>query len=88
MKKKIKKALLPIDEATTCGTLAYGYTNKKDAIRDIQALEPSEAIDETILFKVRIMKHTKNGEDYYFWGSQCHECGSENKGVWGFFYGE
>jgi hypothetical protein len=84
---KIKKEIVPIDSFNSTGDLAYGYSNRKEAIRDIQALEPSHKIDLSSLYRIRVMKHVKNGEDTYFWGDKCPECGTKNNGVWSYFYG-
>ncbi|MCK5061779.1 hypothetical protein KAR28_04460 [Candidatus Parcubacteria bacterium] len=78
-----KKSLIPIDEGNFCGTLGYGYTNKKEFARDHKETtgEPLSREDYKDLQIVKVMKCEKNGEDYYCWADKCPHCGSDNNGI-------
>lgn len=80
MKTKIQKEIVPIDETSCCGTLAYGYSNKKAAIKAIEAIT-GESVDVSQVQKLRVMKIDRDGEPYYFWGDKCNHCGFKNNGV-------
>jgi hypothetical protein len=86
-KKQIEKQILSIDSNSTTGDLFYGYTNEKEVIKELKKMDDSP-IDKDLLSKVRVMQYEKDGEPWYCWNATCPCCGSENRGVWSFFYGE
>jgi len=89
IKEIIPKEIIPIDEIGFCGSLAYGYSNKKEAIKAIEKITGEKVdVDIDFLRKVRIRKFILNEEDYYYWGNICEHCGAKNNGVWSYLYGD
>lgn len=79
---KKEKEIVGFDQPTFCGELAYGYSNKKEAIKAIER-DTGEKIEyPENMQKLRVMKSKKDGEDYYYWGETCEHCGFKNNGVW------
>ena len=86
---KITKEVISIDSPSVCGTVAYGYSNKKEAIEAIvKHQDPTgRFIDFTFvgnLQKKKVIKTKRDGEDYYYWGDKCECCGAKNTGVWSY----
>ena len=77
-----KKYIVPIDEGSVCGTLAYGYSDKNEAIKVIekQTGEKIENPDDMTLLKVERFRD-ENGDIIYYWGENCKHCGKPNNGV-------
>jgi hypothetical protein len=74
----IEKEVVNID-GTACGTIAYGYANKQEAIGAIFQ-ENKEMPEIENMEKVYVFKYQKDGEDYFQVGRECPCCGSK-KGV-------
>lgn len=85
MKKlKIEKKILPFDESTFCGELAYGYGTKLAAKKAIEE-HTGESVDIENLQKLRVTKVVgADGNDIYFWGDICPHCGAKNNGIWSY----
>ena len=87
MKKEIKKEIVSFDETAFAGEMAYGYANKREAIKAIE-LETGEKIENSEdMRKLRVIKFMKDGEETYTWAEVCECCGRKNNGVlsWGIF---
>lgn len=84
------REVVPFDEPTFCGELAYGYSNKKEAIKAIEEVTGEKIEDKDNLEKLKVYKFTKkDGEIYYTWADKCDHCGQEIKGgiwSWADFY--
>lgn len=81
--KKNKKEIVGFDEGSFCGELAYGYSNKKEAIKAIEKQTGEKIECPEDMEKLKVMKSkTEEGEDMYWWDSKCKECGRKNNGVW------
>ena len=87
MKNKIKKEIVCIDGGNTTGELYYGYTNKQEVLNEAMKIS-GEVVDEDFLYKVRVFKTTKDGEDYYYFGEKCPTCNCKVKGVLSYFHGD
>lgn len=73
----MKKAVIEIEDIT----IAYGYANKREAIKAIEQKVGFKPEAE-YLTKRRVLKFkNKDGEDYYFWGDTCNCCGRKNDGI-------
>ena len=85
MKDKIiglKREVVGIDEPSVCATIAYGYSNKKEAAK-IMTEYSGESYADVFgrIEKVRVRRYEKDGEWYYSWAEKCKECGSKNDGI-------
>jgi len=76
--KKVKKEIVSFDEPTFCGELAYGYSNKKEAIKAIEEYTGEKIGNPENMEKIRVLKF----RDEYTWGDTCRCCGRKNSGVW------
>jgi hypothetical protein len=84
MQRLKKREIVPFDESSFCGELAYGYSDKQEAIKAIQLTtgELIESPNDMIKLKVkRFVK--KDGEIFYTWANKCDCCGQKIVGgVW------
>lgn len=78
-----KKEVVSIDEAAVCATIAYGYSNKKEAAKAImEYVGESNTKDIFPYLERRRVKREKRDEgDFFFWGKTCDRCGSKNNGI-------
>ena len=79
----MKKEIINIDDGACCGTIAFGYSRKKeafDAITKNIGCEP----EWDNLEKRKVLKFKRDGEDYYYWGKICECCGGKNTGYWSY----
>lgn len=68
----MKKEIVEIDSSSVCGTIAFGYSNKKEAIEAIAKTRTYNGSTDfpfvANLEKKKVMKTVKDGENYYYWG--------------------
>ena len=80
---RTKKQIIQFDESGFCGELAYGYSDKKEAIKAIEKYTGEKIECPEDMQKIRVLKFKdKDGEDFYSWADKCKECGRKNNGVW------
>lgn len=78
----MEREIVQFDESTFCGELAFGYSNKKEAIKAIEKYTGEKIEYPENMEKLRVAKFKKDGEDYYSWAESCGCCGSKNSGFW------
>ncbi len=80
-----KKEIIEFDEGSFAGTLAYGYSNKKEAFKALTEATGG-ATEYDNLEKIRVRRFKKiDGEEYFDWSEECQHCGrSDKKGVWSY----
>lgn len=86
-RKNIKldlRNVIPFDESTFCGELAFGYSNKKQAIKEIEEVTGEKIESPENMQKLKVKKIIrKDGEEYYIWASKCDHCMQKIQGgVW------
>ncbi len=79
---KEEKKIISFDESHVAGEIAYGYSNKKEAIKAIEE-ETGEKPDIDNMQKIRVMSKLDKAsmQVFYYWGDECHSCGRKNDGV-------
>ena len=85
-----KKEIIAVDNSSCCGEIYFGYTNKKEVIKEMKLMMGEEdfkkTFDEDLLIKQKVIKTIKDGEDYYYVENECPYCGSKNCGVMSYTY--
>lgn len=76
----LKKEVLGIDNSCCLATVAYGFSDRKEAIKVLCEYSGVDKGDLN-LKRVKITRTKKDGEWYYWWGKNCKECGHKNEGV-------
>jgi hypothetical protein len=76
------KEVAGIDEATICATIAYGYTNKREAAKAISEYT-GEGINDILphLERKRVMREEREGGVWFYWDDVCRVCKSPNRGA-------
>ncbi len=77
------RGIIPFDESSFCGELAFGYSNKKEAKKAIEDVT-GEKVDAENMQKLKVKKIIrKDGEEFYIWEDKCDHCCQEIKGgIW------
>ena len=78
----MKKEIIQFDENTFYGELAFGYSNKKEAIKAIEKYTGEKVENPEDMQKLRVIKFKKDGKDYFTWADPCECCGQKNNGIW------
>ena len=76
----LKKGVFAIDGSDGLVTVAYGFSDRKEAVKTLCDYSGVDKEDLN-LRRVKITRHKKDGEWYYWWGKNCKECGHKNEGV-------
>jgi uncharacterized C2H2 Zn-finger protein len=78
-----KKEIVCFDDSAVCGDLAFGYSNKKEAIKEIEAHTGEKIEEPQYMEKLKVIRYRdRNGEIMYSWKKKCPCCGQKNNGVW------
>lgn len=75
------KKIISFDENTFAGELAYGYSNKKEAIKAIEEQTGEKVEHPEDMEKLKVVKVVdKEKGDLYTWSDTCDSCKQKIKG--------
>ena len=78
----MQKQIISLDAGDFYGELAYGYSDKEEAIEAIEAMTGEKIADTENMEELRVMKVTDvDGTERFSWDATCGYCGNPNNGV-------